>query len=570
MIPLPPIRAWSVALFAGVFLSTLAGCANRVVWVDPSQSRNPLRLFRSFGESDLNDPQQVFDCGLSFEQAGLEECVDQYFAAAVATLDPIGGISHSTDYDGDRSDLHQRALGRLISAGQHFGRLDPRVGLRVVSFGEEVLVPFHHHGFIWDAAEFERLESVGDYTCNATRCLHQTAGIGHRLVIQNCNPHQRPFLPDECHFNATLVLERDAVDASAFSLNLYDPKREELAYVGRPLAKDLSAAYAFRLKDVRTNVLKKFVSDPVSVEGEARLNLLEPYQPGKIPVVFVHGLLSDPFTWMQMVTDLEACPWYVEHFQTVVFRYPTGQAFLASGAELREQLGMARRMLDPQRSDSAFSECVLVGHSMGGLLSKLLVTESSDRLWCAAANQPIDAVRLPPAIRDDLLRAFFFEPSREVGRVVFIGTPHRGSQSATRLIGRVGSLLIELPEENQAAHEQLIDWNPGVFSTEIERRIPTSIDLLDPNSCLLRAVRTLPVNPRVQMHSIIGKSRWSPVQGVSDGVVPFTSAHEPRASSELVVDESHGKLHKHPETRDELLRILAVHLRELANAELLE
>ncbi|MDO9105813.1 MAG: hypothetical protein Q7U57_12740 [Methylovulum sp.] len=42
---------------------------------------------------------------------------------------------------------------------------------------------------------------------------------------------------------------------------------------------------------------------------------LEPYLPGKIPVVFVHGTASSPARRADMANDLRADPWIRQHYQ---------------------------------------------------------------------------------------------------------------------------------------------------------------------------------------------------------------------------------------------------------------
>lgn len=490
--------------------------------------------------------RELMDRGRQLEEACNPESVDCYFAVAKATA----GHSPSS------CELHRESLQRLVIAGQKLGRFNPGAGLRVLQDGKETCIPIQRHGFVWSSEEFQRLDVVGDYSTNAVRCLHQNDGVGIPVVVSNNNPLQRPLLQGTIEFSATLVLEFD----DCASLVLYDPKRCTNDRHNMTLARDLSAAYAFRLKGERSGLIEEFITDPVTSGGSPKLSLIEPYQPGKVPVILVHGLLSNPFTWMQTLTDLESNSWYVENFQTLVFRYPSGQSFLATAAELREQLAHTRSTFDPEGTDPAVTNSVVVGHSLGGLLAKLLVTESRDDLWNAISNKPVDSVHVPAQFEGDVLRAFFFKPSAEVSRVVFIGTPHKGSSIANRLLGRVASSLVELPEEARGAHQELIACNPDTFTREVTRRIPTSIDFLEPDSRLLLAVGNLPVHPRVQMHSIIGDSRWGPLAGKSDGVVPVDSAMGVASQSEVFVDEHHTELHQHPHSRDELLRILKLHL----------
>ena len=205
---------------------------------------------------------------------------------------------------------------------------------------------------------------------------------------------------------------------------------------------------------------------------------------------------------------------------------------------------------------------VLVGHSLGGLISKLQITSSGDRLWRSIASRPFDEVSMKPGTQVKLAESFFFEPSPDVKRVVFIGTPHGGSGIANRSLGRLGSALVNEPLDRVQGHAELIRCNPGVFRREVGRRIPTSIDFLNPKSHLLEAVSTLPVHCNVKLHSIIGNSCWNPLSGTSDGVVPLTSAKKQRSTTERLVKAPHAKLHKHRDSIHELLMILQLHLDE--------
>ncbi len=302
--------------------------------------------------------------------------------------------------------------------------------------------------------------------------------------------------------------------------------------------------------------------NPRSGGEESRLYTMEPYQANQIPILFVHGLLSDPFTWADMVNELKAHPGLVEHFQIWVYEYPTGESFFKSAAELRQQLAMAQRQFDPHGRDAQLSDMVVVGHSMGGLISKLQVTSSGDRLWQSVANRPLDQIHMDENLRRDISAAFYFRPSPLVSRVVFIGTPHRGAAAATRLIGRISSSLVNEPPDEQQRYDRLIQSNPGVFSDEVSRGIPTSIDLLEPESKLLQTIEKLPVNKRVRFHSIIGDCCWTLCNGKSDGVVPVTSAREPRAISERIVKARHTGLNSNPDSIEEILLILEEHLRQ--------
>ena len=199
---------------------------------------------------------------------------------------------------------------------------------------------------------------------------------------------------------------------------------------------------------------------------------------------------------------------------------------------------------------------ILVGHSMGGLIAKLQVTSSGDQLWNSVASRPLDEICISESFREELRSHFYFEPSPDINRVVFMATPHHGSTFASGPAGKLGSRLVNMPVEETRRHEKLIRCNPGVFSNEITQRIPTSIDLLNPHSKLLEAMGALPVADHVCLHSIMGNQCWTLLQGKSDGIVTLSSASEPRAVSEKVVKATHSGVKSHPEAVKEILFIL--------------
>jgi hypothetical protein len=202
---------------------------------------------------------------------------------------------------------------------------------------------------------------------------------------------------------------------------------------------------------------------------------------------------------------------------------------------------------------------VLVGHSMGGLISQMQVTYSGDTIWQAAATRPFNTIITDPTTRERLAASFFFSPSPDITRVIYIATPHRGSSQATRLVGRVSSALVEQPPEWTARHAQLVRDNPGAFREELERGIPNSIDLLEPDSLILQATDRLPYRMGVSLHSIVGDDRWTLSQGPSDGVVPVSSARLGGGQSELIVVARHTEVQRAPATVREVICILNRH-----------
>jgi pimeloyl-ACP methyl ester carboxylesterase len=360
----------------------------------------------------------------------------------------------------------------------------------------------------------------------------------------------------------------DAIDRDSMVIEIHDPLGQatvDVAGQSFPLATDYSAPIAFALANSSTReTLRRFLQPGQTRPTESGLFMLERFRPGKIPVIFVHGLLSDRYTWGNAANDFRVQPDLMSRYQLWSYQYPTGEPFFQSAARLRRELEELRESVDPERRDAALDQIVIIGHSMGGLIGKLQVTSSGDKVWRSVASRPIDQITIDPAGRQILTEALFFEPSPSVSRVVFIGTPHRGSAVAQLAIGRIGSLLVREPPEVRERHRQVIAANPGVFSRELDRRYPTSVDLLNPSSNMLLTISCLPIAPHVQYHSIIGTGCWMIGNGDSDGVVPVESARLRGATTETLVTDRHTELPQDPKVIDEIFRILREHASEKA------
>jgi pimeloyl-ACP methyl ester carboxylesterase len=290
------------------------------------------------------------------------------------------------------------------------------------------------------------------------------------------------------------------------------------------------------------------------------LSLLRPYTRGTIPVVFIHGLWSNPWSWDRMIAELETDPSLADRYQFWTFGYSTGDPIPYSALLLRRDLQEVRRKFDPDASDAAFARMVLVGHSMGGLLTKMMVQDSGTHLWRLISDRSIDEFAGEPEDRDLFLRALIFEPRPEVRRVIFIATPHRGSQVDRGSLQHLGARLVRLPDPLRAAYGRLLARNgPEFFKERIRSGLPTSIDELEWGSPVLTGLHDLRFSPVVKVHSIIADLRDPPRAGGSDGLVPYESAHLDGMASELLVSSGH-LCQDRPAVIREVRRILVEHL----------
>jgi len=286
------------------------------------------------------------------------------------------------------------------------------------------------------------------------------------------------------------------------------------------------------------------------------LSLLRPYRRGRIPVVLIHGLWSSPWSWARMIEELEADAALRDRYQFWTFGYSTGDPLPYTATLLRHDLDEVRRKFDPDRTDVAFDRMALVGHSMGGLLTKMMVQESGTRLWRLTCDRPVMDLAGDPADCELLRNALIFKPRPEVRRVVFIATPHRGSRVDRGGLGRLGSRLVRLPDPLRASYGRLIARNgPDFFVERFRRGLPTSIDELEWRSPILMLLDELRLAPNVTAHSIIADRRDPPGAGGSDGLVAYESAHWDGAASESLVSSGH-LCQDHPAVIREVRRIL--------------
>jgi pimeloyl-ACP methyl ester carboxylesterase len=487
-------------------------------------------------------------------------------------------------------DLYNAGLTKCIRAAQKAGRLDPGQRLRLPTpdgLGFELSVV--QHGFCWRPEEFGPLLFCSDYQVVGLENQYRGYGLGVPLMGTRTEPapplgSERSLgplrYPGNVCFPVTAFFrfEGTLADLRAHrsgTLELYNPLAVEMVEVGGrriPLESDLTTPLAYLLSDTDLGDLELlgFLRGD-KLDGKQGLYSLEPYQPGKIPVVMVHGLLSSPVTWAPMFNDLRADPELREHFQFWFYRYPTGQPYMVTAADLRETMAQVREQLDPQHRDPALDRMVFVGHSMGGLVSELMTQDSGDDIWRLISSQPFESLKLKPTSRSELERVLFFQRQPYVRRVVFLGTPHHGSQLSPSFPARVLVYFAKLPTRLLDAVQDAMQENPQ-FWTLGSKNTPTSIDLLAPNSPALELLASRPKPDGVAYHSIIGSAPGgNPLRQLakafgekepSDGVVPIRSAHRDGVDSELIVEADHTHVHQHPLAVLEVRRILLEHWKE--------
>jgi pimeloyl-ACP methyl ester carboxylesterase len=503
---------------------------------------------------------------------------------------PLSAAPHSSIFDPRfrlACDLYNAGLAKLIAAAQRLGSLDPRHQLRLPTpDGQGFTLSVLHEGFTWKPEEFGKLIVCSDYSVVGLANQHRTYGLGVPLIAtRNINGDKedaaRAFYPHVAAFAATAFFRFEGTLADLGSLRsgrmeLYNPltiQAIETAGQTVPLETDLTTPLAYFLANSDLTELGEYVGFLRGdlIRSQTGMRMLSPYQPGKIPVVLVHGLLSSPLTWAPVINDLQADPVLRERYQFWYYYYPTAAPYLTTAAQLRRQLDQLRNEVDPHHQDPALDNMVFVGHSMGGLIANLMTIDSDEDFWKIVSNEPFDRLKLPPDARDELHQTFFFKRQSCVKRVIFCATPHRGSKLSPSPLGRLAVHLAQMPSELRTIHSDLVKDNPGLAKVLRDRALPTSIDLLAPDAPALKLMSHRPRPDSVHYHTIYGsiKSASTKVEfwllGGSDdgdGVVPVSSAVIANADSEVKVRADHFHVHHHPLAIQEVRRILMEHYQE--------
>lgn len=431
--------------------------------------------------------------------------------------------------------------------------------LRVQADGEGLIDPRYFDTLI--AAEY--LARKHTSVPRQRRKGYGAALVGHHRATA-ARTATMPFMPATglaMAVNATL----DYGSADTVELAFHNLEKTGVAALGQrqlPLAADFTAPLLVLFNQIEgTRSAWKGMRHPDDYVDEMGLFQVGPFQPDKIPVVLVHGLVSSPRIWLPALNALHADPLVRERYQLFVFHYPTGFPISYSAGVLRHRLTQLRDYYDPERANPLLHNLLMIGHSMGGILSSMQIRNSGNTLERMLFTRAIDDVQgLDAAQKSALKSLLIYSPIPEIQRVVFISTPHRGSRSASGLRGIIGSMLIDFPDDFLITKplQPMAELTP--YGEEIVSHPPNGIRSLVPNSPPLMAILGQPIRTGVVYHSIIGqKNPRRPTSEGSDGTVAYWSAHLEGAASEKIVFDSHTPMVGNPETIGELRRILYLH-----------
>ena len=484
-------------------------------------------------------------------------------------------------------DLYNLGIARGLVVPES-DRVTLKSGWRKLPFGDLTLRT-EEDEFRWGPYRLTNFRDATRIGVRGLRNRYRWPGIGAPLVatLKPMPGERTPAdarIPPSLRVAVTAFIEFDDLEGGFESghftgtLRLFTPGEvTDLEFAGRRVpieysqtvalaaSLDGSQAYRFEIRGLLSGEFDLFSESSWKTDN---VILLEPYRPGRIPVVFIHGTASSPARWAEMLNELQNDRALWDRCQFWLFTYNTGNPILYSGGILTSSLRQVVSELDPDGRDDALSQMVVIGHSQGGMLARMTAIDSGSRFWDDAFAVPIDRMDISPDTESLLRRSMFYKPLPFVKRVIFIATPHRGSFVAGGRIGQLASRLIDLPFRLISPITEVFEKSPEAVAKRSIEDIPRSTDNMTPSDPFVQTFSSIPVSPGIAAHSIIAvKNPEDPKEKWNDGVVTYRSAHLDGTASEIVIKAGHS-VQSDPGAIEEVRRILMEHLEQVTRASL--
>ena len=504
-----------------------------------------------------------------------------YLAAAVyawAFLFPNGADQPPRRFDPRvrlASDLYNRAV-TMAFAEDGKDHVVLQGGRFTLPFGA-LDVAFDPASLTWSDRQLVDFVPTAELKVTGLRQRYRWPGIGAPLAastVATGGPRSKPDLVDpRLHVPVTALLRLPdarrqlAGGEVSGTLELYAANTADAVSIdGRrvPLEVESSSSLAYSLAGSPwwDWELKGFFVGDLLAKEPSKLVALEPYAPGRFPVVFVHGTASSPARWAEMINELSNDSRLRDCFQFWLYFYDTGNPITYSAATLRQSLSDAVQTFDPTDSDPALHDMIVIGHSQGGLLTKMTAINTGSALYDNVFNKPLDQLVVTDETRQQMRDTLFVTPLPFVTRVVFLSTPHRGAYIAGSWLAQWVAGFVSLPQDILESSAEIITGNPGAVMWTSVDDVQGSVLQMTPGNRFVKSLSAIPIAPGVRVHSIIPVTGDAPPDGQKDGVVAYGSAHIEPVDSELVVYQAGHSVQDHPRAIEEVRRILLAHAAE--------
>ena len=411
----------------------------------------------------------------------------------------------------------------------------------------------------------------------------------------------------------------DVLGSRQLDIHLYNPYRSESVNIlgdDYQLAANFSAGYGLWLAENQLDGVGYL--NLLTRRQEAslpKLFMLEPYDPNKRVLIMIHGLASSPATWVNLTNDIFNDDKLRDNYQVWQIFYPTNLPILENRYQIQKLLTATYQQTDPSGQNRASKNSVIISHSMGAIITRMMLSDDNlanklseleDQDLLTNANKREIARSLTQAFSgDELSMRFKLQTLPQVDTAVFLSAPFQGTDYADRWFTRALRRIIYLP----LSVVKTVTDNLATIATQGELAnnplgalyLQNGASQLSNKSSFIQLTKDITINKRITFHSIIanndsditkGLAQMQPngakidlskaaatdnedikdeplvaavtvnedisqalTERLSDGIVPYTSAHLEGAATETVISGGHS-IQANPQTILTLRRIL--------------
>lgn len=489
-------------------------------------------------------------------------------------------------------DFYNQGIAKLVNS--YSLRYKPQEATQRITVGQTTYhINFSHYPELQNR-KIEQLMSTYNLNFSGLRSITRRDGFGSEFLVvlpdDSAKPSEKSkYIIDPLHFKypkganpnihparylaATFTAEpvnagsvEQILNSKEFQIKAYDPYKYEQVNIGNKnyaLAANFSAPYGLWL--AQNNLGKSAYLSLIDRDEKLtmpHLYMLEPYNPNKKVIVLVHGLASSPEAWIRLTNDIMGDSVLREHYQVWQVFYSTNMPIIESRFQIYSILNQT---FDKVAANApAKKDAVLVGHSMGGIIARLLVSQADttqDALKMMSSRQ-LGQYRNIPVVKNRLV----MDDIPNFSRAIFLAAPHRGTAFADRWFTKAARKIIKLPGAFLSAMGDVITQEEDLkdLFKEIDHGlIQNGPSDLSHQSKFIALTENIQPRKGLKFHSIMGNNTNSDdLNIISDDVVPYTSAHLDGAVSEKIIKGGHS-IQETPEAVLELRRILRLHLIEL-------
>ena len=417
----------------------------------------------------------------------------------------------------------------------------------------------------------------------------------------------------------------DVLGSRQLDIHLYNPYRSESVNIlgdNYQLAANFSAGYGLWLAENQLDGVGYL--NLLTRRQEAslpKLFMLEPYDPNKRVLIMIHGLASSPATWVNLTNDIFNDDKLRDNYQVWQIFYPTNLPILENRYQIQKLLTATYQQTDPSGQNRASKNSVIISHSMGAIITRMMLSDDNlanklsvleDKDLLTNASKREIARSLTQAFgNDELSMRFKLQTLPQVDTAVFLSAPFRGTDYADRWFTRAIRRVIYLP----LSVIKTVTDNLATIATQGDLAnnplgalyLQNGASQLSNKSSFIQLTKDININNRITFHSIIanndsditkGLAQMQPngakidlskalevdnkdneneplvaavtvnedisqalTERLSDGIVPYTSAHLDGAASETIISGGHS-IQANPQTILTLRRILHKQLQQ--------